>query len=268
MGTVPHYADPKVKPAVGSHDCRVQRRPTAFKRIDVQIFLVNFFRMPYKARIAPSGVATVSTVEGRTGRGVRPVKGRRGTLYHPSSILEEKQNGTTTLDDVRVRRRFATSRYFLSPAGVLKLVVIILFLIAGTLFLTLVETCSDAHSWYAWLYPLACLVAFISTAFLYAMFMLGMAEDNPSLWVKLDVAITLTEAAAIVAISIITITENKCSSGLSDTALGPLGLAGAALMAMSSAATYIMWRYRSQEPPPASTTGTDAQQKSRVSVFI
>jgi hypothetical protein len=88
-------------------------------------FPVNFFRMPYKARIAPSGVATVSTVEGRTGRGVRPVKGRRGTLYHLSSILEEKQNGTTTLDDVRVRRRFATSRYFLSPAGVLKLVVIV-----------------------------------------------------------------------------------------------------------------------------------------------
>jgi hypothetical protein len=50
--------------------------------------------------------------------------------------------------------------------------------------------------------------------------------------------------------------------------LQPLGLAGAALMAVSSAATYIMWRYRSQEPPDQSDNGTEAQQKSRKSVFI
>jgi len=50
--------------------------------------------------------------------------------------------------------------------------------------------------------------------------------------------------------------------------LQPVGLAGAALMAVSSAATYIMWRYRSQEPPAQASTGTTAQQQSRVSVFI
>jgi hypothetical protein len=48
----------------------------------------------------------------------------------------------------------------------------------------------------------------------------------------------------------------------------PLGLAGAALMALSTAATYIMWRYRSQQPPSQSTTGTNTEQKSRVSIFI
>jgi hypothetical protein len=52
------------------------------------------------------------------------------------------------------------------------------------LFLTS-GSCPGAPSWYTWLYPLASLVAFITTAFLYTMFMLGMAEDNPSLWVKL-----------------------------------------------------------------------------------
>lgn len=218
--------------------------------------------------MASSDVAAVSTIGGRTGRGERPVKGRRGTLYHLSSILEEQQSGTTTLDDVKIRRRFATSRYFLSPAGILKLLVIILFLVAGTLFLTLAEICSAEPPWYAWLYPVASLVVFISTAFLYAMFMLGMAEDNPNFWVKLDLAITLTEAAAIIAISVITITESKCSSQLSDTVFGPVGLAGAALMAMSSAATYIMWRYHHQEPPSQSTTSADAQQKFRKSVFI
>jgi hypothetical protein len=39
-------------------------------------------------------------------------------------------------------------------------------------------------------------------------------------------------------------------------------------MALSTAATYIMWRYRSQQLPPQSTPGTDAQQKPRVSIFI
>lgn len=196
------------------------------------------------------------------------VKGRRGTLYHLSSTLEKKQKGgTTALDDVKIRRRFATSRYFLSPAGILKLLVIILFLIAATLFLSS-ESCPNTPDWYTWLYPLASLVTVVSTSFLYAMFMLGMAEDNPSLWVKLDMAVTLTEAVAVSAISIITITECKNSSFLSNTVLGPLGLTGAALMALSTAATYIMWRYRSQQLAPQSTPGTDAQQKPRVSIFI
>lgn len=224
--------------------------------------------MSAAAKVASSGVASVSSSVGKTGGGVRPVKWRRGTLYHLSSIAEEQQTGTATLDDVKIRRRFATNRYFLSPAGILKVLVIILFLVAGTLFLTSGENCPAAPSWYTWLYPLACLVAFISTAILYAMFVLGMAEDNPSFWVKLDLAVTLTEAAAIIAISIVTITENRCPSEMRGTALGPLGLAGAALMGVSSAATYIMWRYRSQDPPAQSSTGTDAQQKSRVSVFI
>jgi hypothetical protein len=72
------------------------------------------------------GVATVSNTDGGSARGKTMVKGRRGTLYHLSSILEEQQKGgTTTLDDVKIRRRFATSRYFLSPAGILKLLVIV-----------------------------------------------------------------------------------------------------------------------------------------------
>jgi hypothetical protein len=50
--------------------------------------------------------------------------------------------------------------------------------------------------------------------------------------------------------------------------LQPLGLAGAALMVVSSAATYIMWRYRSQEPPDQSSNGINAPQAYRVSVFI
>lgn len=81
--------------------------------------------MPSTAKIASSGVATVSTGGSRIPRSERPVKGRRGTLYHLSSIIEEQQHGATTLDDVKVRRRFATSRYFLSPAGILKLLVIV-----------------------------------------------------------------------------------------------------------------------------------------------
>ena len=50
--------------------------------------------------------------------------------------------------------------------------------------------------------------------------------------------------------------------------LQPLGLAGAALMAVSSAATYIMWRYRSQEPTVQSSTATEEQPNPRYSVFI
>jgi hypothetical protein len=60
----------------------------------------------------------------------------------------------------------------------------ILFLVAATLFLTS-DSCPSSPSWYTWLYPLASLVACITAAFLYTMFMLGMAEDNPSLWAKL-----------------------------------------------------------------------------------
>jgi hypothetical protein len=76
--------------------------------------------MSAAAKIASSGAAT----SGSTGE--TTVKGRRGTLYHVSSILEEQlKKGATTLDDVKLRRRFASSRYFLSPAGVLKLLVIV-----------------------------------------------------------------------------------------------------------------------------------------------
>jgi hypothetical protein len=50
--------------------------------------------------------------------------------------------------------------------------------------------------------------------------------------------------------------------------LQPLGLAGAALMAVCSAATYIMWRYRSQEEPAEATASADAPQPSRKSIFI
>jgi hypothetical protein len=72
------------------------------------------------------GVATVSSKREESSRGKTVVKGRRGTLYHLSSTLEEQQKGgPTTLDDVKIRRRFATSRYFLSPAGILKLLVIV-----------------------------------------------------------------------------------------------------------------------------------------------
>lgn len=223
--------------------------------------------MPASAKVSSSGVATVSDNEGNTRTGFKPVKGRRGTLYHLSSSAKLKQKDTATLDDVKIRRRFATNRYFLSPAGILKILVIILFLIAGTLFLTS-QNCPKAPSWYPWLYPLACLVAFLSTAFLYTMFVLGMAEDNPSFWVALDLVLTLTEAAAITAISIVTITESQCSSDKGETVLGPLGLAGAALMAVSSAATYIMWRYRSQEQTVQSSDVTEGQPKPRVSVFI
>jgi hypothetical protein len=81
--------------------------------------------MSAAAKVASSGVASVSSSEGKTGNGVRPVKGRRGTLYHLSSIVEEQQTGPATLDDVKIRRRFATNRYFLSPAGILKLLVIV-----------------------------------------------------------------------------------------------------------------------------------------------
>jgi len=223
--------------------------------------------MSAAAKVKSAGVATVSSGVAKTASSVRPVKGRRGTLYHLSSIAEYQQTGTATLDDVKVRRRFATNRYFLSPAGILKILIIILFVVAGTLFLTS-DICANVPSWYTWLYPLACLVAFISTAFLYAMFMLGMAEDNPSFWVKLDLVLTLTETAAIIAISIVTITENQCSSQMSETVLAPLGLAGAALMVVSSAATYIMWRYRSEEPPDQSSNGTNVAQTYRMSVFI
>lgn len=226
---------------------------------------IKFFRM-FASR-KPSVVATVSSNEGNTGTGFRPVKGRRGTLYHLSSFVKEQKKGTATLHDVKTRRRFATNRYFLSPAGILKLLVIILFLTAGTLFLTL-QNCPNAPSWYSWLYPLACLVAFLTTTFLYTMFMLGMAEDNPSFWVKLDLVLTLTVAAAVIAISIVTITESQCSADIGETTLGPLGLAGAALMAVSSAATYIMWRYRSQEPAAEPSTVPDAQTKARKSLFI
>jgi len=81
--------------------------------------------MSAAAKVASSGVASVSISVEKTGGGVRPVKGRRGTLYHLSSIAEEQQTGTATLDDVKIRRRFATNRYFLSPAGILKVLVIV-----------------------------------------------------------------------------------------------------------------------------------------------
>jgi len=219
------------------------------------------------AKASTSGAATVNSNDGNAGTGFKPVKGRRGTLYHLSSTVGKQQNGNATLDDVKISRRFAANRYFFSAAGILKLLIIILFLIAGTLFLTL-HDCPSAPSWYKWLYPLACLFIFISTAALYALFVLGMAEDNPSFWVKLDLVVTLTEAVAIIAISIVTMTEGHCSSDIGETVLGPLGLAGAALMAVSSAATYIMWRYRSQEPTVQSSTATEEQPNPRYSVFI
>jgi hypothetical protein len=72
------------------------------------------------------GVATVSSTGEGSSEGKKVVKGRRGTLYHLSSTLEEQQKGgTTALDDLKIRRRFGTSRYFLSPAGILKLLVIV-----------------------------------------------------------------------------------------------------------------------------------------------
>jgi hypothetical protein len=72
------------------------------------------------------GVATFSSPVEGSPRGKTVVKGRRGTLYHLSSTLEkQRKGGTTALDDVKIRRRFATSRYFLSPAGILKLLVIV-----------------------------------------------------------------------------------------------------------------------------------------------
>ena len=64
-----------------------------------------------------------ATVSSSGGSGFRPVKGRRGTLYHLSSVVEKQHKGTATLDDVKIRRRFSTNRYFLSPAGILKLLV-------------------------------------------------------------------------------------------------------------------------------------------------
>jgi hypothetical protein len=81
--------------------------------------------MSAAAKVKSVGVATVSGSGAKTGRGVKPVKGRRGTLYHLSSVSEYQQTDTATLDDVKVRRRFATNRYFLSPAGILKILIMV-----------------------------------------------------------------------------------------------------------------------------------------------
>jgi len=95
-----------------------------------------FSRMSAAAKIASSGLAVGSGTEGGGATGETAIKGRRGTLYHLSSIVEEQQKeGTTTLSDVKIRRRFATSRYFLSLAGILKLLVIVSACIR-TLFLS------------------------------------------------------------------------------------------------------------------------------------
>ena len=77
------------------------------------------------AKASTSGAATVNSNDGNAGTGFKPVKGRRGTLYHLSSTVGKQQNGNATLDDVKISRRFAANRYFFSAAGILKLLIIV-----------------------------------------------------------------------------------------------------------------------------------------------
>ncbi|PSN34412.1 Armadillo repeat-containing protein 4 [Blattella germanica] len=139
--------------------------------------------MSAATKIAATGAATSATTGAGPGGGDTVLKGRRGTIYNVGD-----QEGQ------------------------------ILFVTGGTMFLTS-DSCPEPNtpSWYSWMYPIACLVAFISTAFLYTMFMLGMAEDSPKIWINADLAVTLTEALAVTVVSIFTITA--CSSShMSNTA--------------------------------------------------
>jgi hypothetical protein len=105
------------------------RRGTSYNLSSIaeepQAGTAKFDDVKVATKVFSSGVPSVSSSVAKTERGAKPVKGRRGTLYHLSSITEERQARTATLDDVKVRRRFATNRYFLSPAGILKLLIIV-----------------------------------------------------------------------------------------------------------------------------------------------
>ena len=68
-----------------------------------------------------SAATKIAKTPGASGGGETVIKGRRGTLYN----VNTEGGPVMDLGELRARRRFAASRYFLSPAGVIKIVVLV-----------------------------------------------------------------------------------------------------------------------------------------------
>ncbi|XP_067004395.2 uncharacterized protein [Anabrus simplex] len=191
------------------------------------------------------------------------MQGRRGTLYHISSQAALKHQASVS--ELKAIKRFSSTNFATSAAGILKIVVIVVFLIAAAVFLAASTDCSSPVWWF---FPLIAFVIIIVMCIMYALFMLGYAEDNINLWVKLDLGLLTLAIIFTIVISILTFT--MCNG--KDTASyvpGPLGLIGALLLAVNAAAMYVMWRYREEEPPVATDPATvEQRQPARKSVYV
>ncbi|KAG8234116.1 hypothetical protein J437_LFUL010963 [Ladona fulva] len=118
----------------------------------------------------------------------------------------------------RIRRRFGSSRYIVSKAGITKILAIILLMAAGILFLT--ENGSrkcrsenddlvKAPEWFPWLFPLATVASAAISAIIYAAYLLQLAKRSLKVWVILDLTVSMVLIIAALIISILVITSCK-----------------------------------------------------------
>ncbi|XP_065350458.1 uncharacterized protein LOC135946251 [Cloeon dipterum] len=156
-------------------------------------------------------------------------------------------NKTDQSADEKVRQRFSSGNYVVSIPGILKFLIIVLFLVSGIIFVSS-SRCPNTPDWDRILFPVVTFTITFIWLMLYAAFLLALAKKNLNVWASVDVGLSALAAILVVVTCILTITN--CSGGLTIHFVpAPIALVGAILLAANAAATYIMWKYQKVPAP-------------------
>ncbi|XP_059489437.1 uncharacterized protein LOC132204737 [Neocloeon triangulifer] len=159
-----------------------------------------------------------------------------------SSYMSSQSDNSAT-----VRKRFSSGSYIISIPGVLKFLLIVIFLVSGIIYVSS-SRCPNSPDWDQILFPAVMFSITFIWLVLYAVFLLAIAKRNLDLWALLDVVLSSVAAILVVVICILSITN--CSAGDPIHAVpAPVALAGAIFLAANAAATYIMWKYQKVPAP-------------------
>ncbi|XP_046403509.1 uncharacterized protein LOC124169077 [Ischnura elegans] len=159
----------------------------------------------------------------------------------------------------RAKKRFSSSRYIFSKAGVPKILAIVIFLVSGILYLTTSQSQCAASSLGSYkaldlVFPLLSVVSAGISAFVYAIFAIGCAKRFLKTWVRLDVTLCTVFAIANLVVAVFVLTQCPAANSAQGVP-APLSLIASALLVICAAATYYMWRNRPEEPESRGQSG-------------
>ncbi|XP_077291829.1 uncharacterized protein LOC143915204 [Arctopsyche grandis] len=139
-----------------------------------------------------------------------------------------------------LEKRFSSHSFILSPVGILKIFVIILFLVGSIISLS-AEVCSKYGQWLELTFPIVTVVNGVLIALLYVVFILGLAKGVSGIWIKIDLVISTVTAILSLVLSILVL-ANCSNDGAITIVPGIFGVVGSLLLFISAATLFVTWQ--------------------------